>query len=132
MGKRMVALLFIIMAGVIGIGLAGCATGPAPTGPAKTMPELLKQAGFKALSADTPQEMAHLQSCPKDTLMIHEREGARFYAFADSASKSMYIGDEAAYRRFKALLEEREEKILVQRLRDTQFWMMWGVRYGGR
>lgn len=132
MAKRTASLLIIILVGVIGISLIGCAGTPTTKAPAKTTLELLKQAGFQVLPAETPQELAHLQSCPKDTLMIHEREGSKYYAFADSASKSMYIGDEAAYRRFKALLEERDERILVQRLRDTQFWMMWGVRAGGR
>lgn len=132
MKKRTAPLLFIVLVGVIGISLAGCAGAPTVTAPARTMPEMLTEAGFKAYPAGTSQEMAHLQVCPKDTLMIHERQGSMCYAFADPASKSMYMGDEAAYRRFKALLEKQERKIMEQRIQDDpQFWNLWGTRFGG-
>ena len=133
MGKRTASLLFIILVGVMGISLVGCAVGPTVTAPAKTMPEMLKEAGFKAFPAGTPQEMAHLQSCPQETLMIHKRPGAMCYAFSDPASKSMYLGDEEAYWRFKALLEKQEQKIIEQKIEDDpQFWTIWGHKFGGR
>lgn len=132
MEKRKASRLFIILVGVIGISLVGCAAGPTVTAPAKTTPELLKEAGFKVFLAGTDQEMTHLQVCPKDTLMIHERPGMRCYAFSDPISKSMYIGDEAAYWRFKALLEKKEQRIKEQRIQDDpEFWQMWGTRWGG-
>ncbi|MBM4272949.1 MAG: hypothetical protein FJ134_00575 [Deltaproteobacteria bacterium] len=132
MEKRPASLLLIILVGVIGISLLGCAGRPTVTAPAKTLPEMLREAGFKVYAADTPQEMAYLQTCPRDTLMIHERPGARCYAFSDPTSKSMYIGDEAAYRRFSDLLEQREQKIMEQRIEnDPQFWLLWRTRWGG-
>ena len=134
MGNRTVALLFILLLGVIGIGLVGCAAGPTvTTAPAaKTMPELLQEAGFKAFPASTPQEMAHLQTCPSGTLMIQKRPGAACYAFPDQASKTMYLGDEAAYWRLQGLLERQEQKVNEQRLEsDPEFWNAWGHRWGG-
>ncbi len=132
MEKRTTSLLFIILVGVIGISLVGCAAGPTVTAPTKTMPELLKEAGFKAFPANTPQEMAHLQSCPKDTLMIHKRPGTMCYAFPDPTSNTMYIGDEAAYWRLQGLLEKQEQKINEQSIEsDPEFWNNWGHRYGG-
>jgi hypothetical protein len=132
MEKRTSSLLFFVLVGVIAIGLAGCATGPAATAPAKTRPEMLKEAGFKLFPAGTDQEKAHLQVCPSDTLMIHERAGAKCYAFADPASNSMYMGDEAAYWRYRKALEGQEQKIMEQRIEnDPQFWPMWGSRWGG-
>jgi hypothetical protein len=132
MGKRTASLLFFVLVGVIAIGLAGCATSPTATAPGKTRPEMLKAAGFKVYSADTPQKMAHLQTCPADTLMIHERPGTKCYAFSDPNSKTMYIGDEAAYWRYRKALEGQEQKIEEQRIQnDPQFWQMWGSRWGG-
>ena len=132
MEKRTASLLFIILVGIIAISLAGCATGSTATAPAKTIPQMLKDAGFKAYPAETSQEMAHLQACPKNCLMIHERPGTRCYAFADPASKLMYMGDEAAYRRLQDLLAKQEQKIEEQRIEnDPQFWTMWGPRWGG-
>ncbi len=131
MEKRTASLLFIILVGVLGIGLVGCAAGPTVMAPAKTMPELLKESGFKAFPANTPQEMAHLQSCPTDMTMIHKRAGAVCYAFPDQAAKTMYIGDEAAYRRLQGLLEKQEQKINEQRIEsDPEFWTNWGHRWG--
>jgi len=132
MEKRTASLLFFVLVGVIAIGLAGCATGPTAAAPAKTLPEMLKAAGFKVYSADTPPKMAHLQTCPADTLMIHERAGAKCYAFADPTSNSMYMGDEAAYMRYRKALEGQEHKIMEKRIEDDpQFWPMWGSRWGG-
>ncbi|MFA5112469.1 MAG: hypothetical protein WC443_13750 [Desulfobaccales bacterium] len=132
MEKRTASLLFIMLVGVIGISLAGCAAGPTITAPAKTMPEMLKEAGFKPFLAETPQEMAHLQTCPKDTLMIHNQKGALCYAFADPTSKSMYIGDEAAYRRLQGLLDKQKQTLMEQRIEDDpQFRTLWMNKYGG-
>jgi hypothetical protein len=133
MEKRTSTLLFVILVGVIGISLVGCAGAPTVTAPAKTMPEMLKAAGFKAYVADTPQKMAHLQTCPTDSLVIHERPGAVCYTFSDPTTKSMYIGDEAAYMRFKKALEVQQQKIQEQRIQsDPEFWPLWmGSRGGG-
>jgi hypothetical protein len=132
MEKRTASLLFIILVGVIGISLVGCAGAPTATAPAKTRPEMLKEAGFKAFPAGTDQEKAHLKTCPGDTLMIHERAGSKCYAFADPTSNSMYMGDEAAYLRYRKALEGQEQKIMEQRIEnDPQFWPMWGSRWGG-
>ncbi|MFA4902288.1 MAG: hypothetical protein WC600_06030 [Desulfobaccales bacterium] len=132
MEKRTASLLFIMLVGAIVIGLAGCSTGPTATAPTKNMPEMLKAAGFKVYVADTPQKMAHLQTCPSDTLMVHERPGAKCYAFSDPASKTMYIGDEAAYGRLQGLLEKQKQKIMEQRIQsDPQFWPQWVDSQGG-
>jgi hypothetical protein len=132
MEKRTASLLFIMLVGVIGISLVGCAAGTTVSAPAQTMPEMLKEAGFKAFPADTPQKMAHLQTCPSDTLMVHERPGTKCYAFSDPASKTMYIGDEAAYGCLQDLLEKQKQKIMEQRIQsDPQFWPQWVDSQGG-
>jgi hypothetical protein len=133
MEKKRASLLFIILVGVIGISLVGCAGAPTATAPAKTRAEMLKEAGFKVYTAETPQELAHLKVCPKDTLMIHKQKGTECYAFADPASKTMYIGDEAAYRRLHGLLEKQEQRIEEQRIQDDdpQFQTLWMNKYGG-
>lgn len=132
MEKRTASLLLIFLVGVIGISLMGCAGGPIAKAPVKTMPEMLREAGFKAFPADTPAEIAHLQACPTDTLMIHEKPDLKCYAFADPPSKTMYMGDEAAYQRLKTMLEKQERGIREQRFEDDpMFWPMWGSKFGG-
>ena len=132
MGKRTTSLLFFILVGVIGISLVGCAGAPTAGAPAKTMPELLQEAGFKGFPANTPQEMAHLQSCPTGTLMVHKRPSAVCYAFPDQASKTMYLGDEAAYGRLQDLLNQQQQKIEERSIEnDPQFWTLWVDSQGG-
>jgi hypothetical protein len=133
MKKRTASRLWIILVVVIGISLIGCAaTGPTASAPVKTRPEMLREAGFKEVVASTPQERAHLKTCPADTLMIQKREGAQCYAFSDPNSNTMYIGDEAAYQRFQAILEKQNQKINEQRIEsDPEFWTLWGNKYGG-
>jgi hypothetical protein len=133
MEKRTASLLFFVLVGVIAIGLAGCATGPTATAPTKTLPEMLKTAGFKAYPAASPEQVKHLKTCPSETLMIQERKGVvDCYAFADQKTKTMYIGDEAAYGRFKKALEEQEQKIEEQRIQnDPQFLQLWMGSQGG-
>jgi hypothetical protein len=132
MKKSTISLSSILLVGIVGLYLAGCATGPTATAPAKTMPQMVQEAGFRGFPAGTDKEMAHLQVCPRDTLMIHEGKTARCYAFADPASKTMYIGDEAAYRRLQGLLDQQQQKIREERIEDDpQFWPMWGSRWGG-
>jgi hypothetical protein len=134
MGNRSAVLLFMLLLGAIGLSLLGCAAGPTVTATpaAKPMSELLKEAGFKAFPASTPQEMAHLQTCPSGTLMIQKRAGAVCYAFPDQAGKTMYLGDEAAYWRLQGLLEKQEQKVNEQRIEsDPEFWNAWGHRWGG-
>jgi hypothetical protein len=131
--EKRTSFLPVILVGLVAICLAGCATGPPAAAPAKTMPEMLTAAGFKAFPAATPEQVKHLKTCPPETLMIHERKGAvGCYAFADQKTDTMYIGDEAAYWRFKKALAEQQRKIEEQRIEsDPQFWTMWGARWGG-
>lgn len=132
MGKRTASFVSIMLVGLVVNCLAGCATGPT-TAAAKTMPEMLTAAGFKTYAAATPEQVKHLKTCPPDTLMIQERKGAvGCYAFSDQKTNTMYIGDEAAYWRFKKALEEQEQKLEEQRMQDDpEFWPMWGPRWGG-
>lgn len=131
MEKRTTTLLFIILLGVIGISLVACATGPTATASPKTRTQMLQEAGFKAYPASTGEEMTHLRGCPKDTLMVHERPGDMCYAFADPATNSMYIGNEAAYQRLKSIMQQQQQPIQEQRFKeDPEFWKMWGSRRG--
>ena len=86
---------------------------------------------LQGVSCKHGREMTHLRGCPKDTLMVHERPGDMCYAFADPATNSMYIGDEAAYQRLKSIMQRQQQPIQEQRIKeDPEFWKMWGSRRG--
>jgi len=125
MKKRICTLWVAIMVGIIGITLVGCATGPTDTTPAKPTPAMLRDAGFRPYYADTPEKMAHLKTCPPETLMIQEQPGAKCYAIADPTSNTMYIGDAAAYQRLKTLMVENQ-RLSERQVKDAMFWNLWG------
>ena len=131
MNHRTASLLVIILVGIIGISLVGCAGGPTVRAPAKPTPQLLEEAGFKVFPGDNAKVKAYMQTCPKDTMMIHTKAGATVYCFADPATNTMYHGDEAAYQRLQTLLKTRQQTIKEQKIeQDPEFWRMWQSLHG--
>lgn len=133
MENRAAWLLLLFLIGAIGISLVGCATGPTTTAQGKTMPQMLTAAGFRAYPAATAGQIRHLKTCPPETMMIQERKGtAGCYAFADEKTQTMYIGDEAAYWRFKKALGQQGQRIMERKVQDDpDFWLNWGSSSGG-
>ncbi len=130
MRRKTLMLLTGFLAGVL--SLAGCAAGPSATAPRQSMPEMLRAAGFKAYVATTQQQMAYLQSCPKDVLATQQRPGQVCYSFADPATNTVYLGDKAAYDRLQQALAAQEEKVTEQRIQnDPEFWSLWESMQGG-
>ncbi len=58
--------------------------------------------------------------------MIEEQPGAKCYAFADPTAKIMYLGDEAAYQRLKALMGSQQIK--EEHVKDAMYWSLWGKK----
>jgi len=128
--KRRMSLILLV--GVIGLSLVGCAAGPGATAQPSSMPGMLQAAGFKPYTADTPQRLAYLKSCPKDVLVTHERRGQVCYAFTDPATNTVYLGDAAAYSRLQDALDAQQKKIETQIQESSpEFWRMWEDRQGG-
>jgi len=126
MNHKTASLLVIMLVGIIGLSLVGCATGPTTTASAKTMPQMLQEAGFQAFPGNTPKQMAYMQNCQKNTLMIHTRGASTVYCYVDQATNTMYHGDEAAYQRLHTLLNSRQQTIREQKIEnDPLFWDMW-------
>jgi len=128
--KRRMSLILLV--GVIGLSVVGCAAGPGATSQPSSMPEMLQAAGFKPYTADTPQRLAYLKSCPKDVLVTHERRSQVCYAFTDAATNTVYLGDAAAYSRLQDALDAQQKKIETQMQESNpEFWSMWEDRQGG-
>ncbi len=131
MEKRTASLLLIILVGIIGISLVGCAGAPTATVPARPCRNCSRRRFSRRFLRTRPRD-GPSAILPAGTLMIHKRPGAVCYAFPDQASKTIYLGDEAAYWRLQGLLEKQEQKINEQRREsDPEFWNAWGHRYGG-
>jgi hypothetical protein len=126
MTYKTASLLVIILVGIIGLSLVGFTKAQTVKPDPKSMPELLMEAGFKAFPGNTAKQMAYMQNCPKNTLMIHTKEGTTVYCYVDQATNTMYHGDKAAYQRLENLLENSQQKIKEEKIEDDPlFWDMW-------
>ena len=57
------------------LGMTACAT----SGRVSTTEDLLSQAGFKRVAADTPQKLAHMQTLPDHRLVARTYKGNKYY-----------------------------------------------------
>ena len=69
----------------------------------------LEQAGFKKYQVNQTMsaQEALLSTLPKRTLVNYERDGKKLHAYGDKDSRTLYIGDEAAYQRYLSLAQGR-------------------------
>ncbi len=121
--------IFLILAAIVIYGCAGGGQTLTETG-GQTLPQevtteyLLTTAGFKQLEVneETPKRQALLNNIPPGKITTFSRNGKVYHAYADEGSKSLYVGDDAAYQRYLELARNRG---LCQRVPGTnpeEFW----------
>jgi hypothetical protein len=104
---------------VIGLGLAcglgGCAFAVSNT------ESLLTQAGFRKLPADTPKRIEHMQTIAPHKLIKRTADGKSYYVFADPSNcKCLYVGNDAALARYKALVQREEDAMYLEEQRQEE------------
>jgi len=84
-----------------------CAIGLlAPTLGCKTTQNtesLLAQAGFKTLTATTPEQQAHLKSLRAGHITIVQRAGRTYYVYPDVARNVLFVGRNDEYENYENL-----------------------------
>ncbi len=123
------------LAVVIGIFLAGCATGPSGSS-TLSQADLLAQAGFKSHPANSPEKLAYIKTLPAKKVVLNQyNEKPLYLVCTDPDSKQCFLGDQAAYERYKQLAIQQsisEDQMKVQEHRwDPQAWNMWVDSQGG-
>ncbi len=93
---------------VVAVGFALGITGCATTAP-KTE-NLLSQAGFRQIPADTPQKLAHLKTLPERKLVARtSSKGKKYYVYADpDGCKCLYIGDPPQYQSYQRIAQQQQ------------------------
>jgi hypothetical protein len=95
---------------------SGCGGGRGPIASAQKHEQqevgteyLLDQAGFRKyqVNQNMPQQEALLSALPKRTVTTYERDGKKFHAYGDKDTRTLYIGNEAAYQRYLSLAKGR-------------------------
>ena len=102
-----------------GLGLAcilgGCAIALSDT------ESRLTQAGFRQLPADTPKRVEHMQTIAPHKLIKRTHDGKTYYVFADpSGCKCIYVGNEAAYARYKTLVQSQQDAMYIEEARNEE------------
>ena len=97
----------VIISGILIIALSACAS--IQNKQAAKTEDVLVKAGFKKVAADTPEQLAHLQTIPQRKLVSHKHKDGIRYIYADAnLCKCMYVGDRDAYQSYKHILLEKE------------------------
>jgi hypothetical protein len=121
MNKRFGAVtLFIVVVMLLG----GCAGGQAVSQDKVINEYLLTEAGFGKLDVNdqTPKRQALFDAAPPGKFITYWLDGAKWYVYASPTGNSLYLGDEAAYRKFSS---KQNDKKLCQSMdaeNSAPFW----------
>uniref|UniRef100_A0A7C3V8Z8 Uncharacterized protein n=1 Tax=Desulfobacca acetoxidans TaxID=60893 RepID=A0A7C3V8Z8_9BACT len=86
---------------------------------------LLQQAGFKKyqVNQNMPQQEALLSALPRRTIVSYQRDGEKLHAYGDKDTRTLYIGDNAAFQRYLSLARGRKLCALREGGGESaQFW----------
>ena len=90
---------------ILGLGLSACATTAGPS-----TVDLLSQAGFRKVPADTPQKVAHLQTLPDQRLVARTYQGKKYYVYSDpQGCKCLYVGNPTQYQSYQNILKQQQQ-----------------------
>ncbi len=85
---------------------------------------VLKDAGFKAWDVNdtTPKRQAMLNSIPRGKIVTFTGDAGIYYVYADEGSKTLYVGDEAAYQKYLSMSKGRQLCERVDASNSAPFW----------
>ena len=90
--------LFSFLVVILLLALAsGCAT-------TKHTEQMLVQAGFKIVPANTDKQAQHLKTLPVDKLSVAKLNSKTYYVFPDPAHNRIYVGNVQAYQDYQQAL----------------------------
>ena len=135
MRGRVGRLGLAVMTAVIGLALVGCATGPSSS-PGQSQADLLKSAGFRTHTADSPQRLAYIQTLPAKKVVLNQyQEKPLYLVCTDPNAQQCYLGDKAAYERYQQLAIQNsisaEQHQVSEHRWDPQALQLWVNSQGG-
>lgn len=119
------AAIFLISCAILFNGCAGVQTGQV-----LAAEQMLTDAGFQPLGVnmETPKRQALLNSIPPGKIVTYLRNGEVYHVYADELSRTLYMGDELAYRRYLSMVQERQvsprERINAGQPEHQEFWQV--------
>jgi len=117
MKQRLKFSALIITTICLGFIITGCAALEEKS--AEKTEQMLSAAGFTVKPANTPEKLAHLKSLPQEEIVRCEKNGKKYYLYANLYEKCLYIGNIKAYNEYKKLKhQEQVSQEKVEKARD--------------
>ena len=116
--ERLSAAILLILSTIL---LGGC-TVTTPYEDRAINRTLLKDAGFWQIDATTPKGQALMEASPKGQFMAYQLEGKKYYVYAAESGFFLYLGDEAAYQKYRSMVSDKR---LCQSLDATDWGPFW-------
>ena len=116
-GNAAIWLIFVILL------VGGCAGGQATQ--SRVINEyMLTDAGFGTLPVNetTPNRVALYDASGKGTFTTYIQDGNRYYVYIDTFSRTLYIGDEAAYQKFLSMEKDKSLCRSLDASDSAPFW----------
>ncbi len=126
--KRKVSIGLWIVCALV--ALTGCQT--IRDSNARSKEETLAAAGFQMKQAQTPEQMANVQSMPQRKLIPHTQGGQVMYVYADAeVCQCVYVGTEKNYQDYQKMVYQTEladeQETTAELNNETMFnWGVWG------
>jgi len=122
---RTIVAVTLCAAGALG----GCASMQAAE--ARHAEDLMAASGFRHISADTPERVNALQTLQPRTFTIVEREGTKYWVYADPANcQCLYAGTEEQYQQYKRFVVQegiaQDQRAAAEASSYSSDWGMWG------
>jgi hypothetical protein len=114
---------------MLSLSLSGCTTVAER---AQATEATLAASGFQVKLANTPDQLAHIQSQTQMQLVPHEKDGSVYYVYADAQNcRCLYWGNEAAYQKYQQYSLEKEiadeqRQAASMNQSAAMNWGMWG------
>lgn len=120
-------MFFLIVCGMM---MAGCQT--IRNNNAVAQEHMLAAAGFQMKQAQTPEQLANLQSLPQRKLAPHTKDDQLLYVYADAgACQCVYVGTEKNYQQYQKMayeqdLADEKEMTAEMNVEASMNWGAWG------
>lgn len=107
--------------------VAACAT----TAATPQVENMLSAAGFKIITASTPQQQNHLRTLTAGKISVVQRNGKTCYVYPDMAHNQIYVGKPSQYRAYQRMRlgKQPSNEDLEAARSDAEantFWDGWG------
>lgn len=110
---------------VLALVLSGCASTAE-----KSNQEMMTDAGFKKLVAQTPAQQFNLKYLTQQQITIHEKNGEKRFVYADAEGcNCVYVGTPEAYKKLNAMVDqklaEQQGMAGAQNMDEAMYWEDW-------